>query len=289
LNDKDVSMRVLVLGGTGMLGHKLWQVFSLQFDTFVSLRGLLCTSPLRALFASARTLENVSADEFATVDRALESCQPDVVVNAIGIVKQRQAAANPLACIAANAEFPHRLAALCRTHHVRLIHISTDCVFSGSKGNYCEDDLPDPTDLYGRSKLLGEIAEPGCLTVRTSIIGPELGSAHGLIAWFFQQDGRTVHGYRQAIFSGLTTRAFAELLTRVIADHPQLSGIWHVASPAISKYELLKLVKEVHRLDVTLRPDDSVCCDRSLNGRRFERQTNLRPPPWPQMIERMCA
>jgi dTDP-4-dehydrorhamnose reductase len=282
-------MRVLVLGGTGMLGHKLWQVFSSQFDTFVSLRGMLSASAHGALFQSARTLENVSADDFATVVHTLERCQPDVVVNAIGIVKQRQAAHDPITCITINAEFPHRLAELCRNCGVRLIHVSTDCVFSGSRGDYSEDDLPDPPDLYGRTKLLGEIAEPGCLTVRTSIIGPELGTSHGLIAWFFRQSGSTVLGYRQAIFSGLTTRAFAELLAHVIADHPRLSGIWHVAAPAISKYELLKLVKEVHRLDVKIQPDDSVRCNRSLNGQRFYHETNLAAPPWPQMIERMCA
>jgi dTDP-4-dehydrorhamnose reductase len=170
-----------------------------------------------------------------------------------------------------------------------LIHVSSDCVFSGRRGNYREDDVADPVDLYGRSKLLGEIDQPGCLTIRTSIIGRELGTSHGLIEWFLRQEGGSVAGYRQVIFSGLTTRALAELLARVIVDQPQLWGVWHIASEPISKYELLLLVRSIYGVGVEVRPDDSQRCNRSLDGRRFGQATGLVPPRWPAMLEQMCA
>ncbi|OAI44764.1 NAD(P)-dependent oxidoreductase [Planctomycetaceae bacterium SCGC AG-212-F19] len=282
-------MKVLILGGTGMLGHKLWQVLSGRLDTFVTIRGSLLPLPSHHLLPEARTLENIAAEDLESVGRALDQVQPHVVVNCIGIVKQRTAGKEPLPSIAINAYFPHRLAALCRARGSRLIHISTDCVFSGMKGNYTEDDTPDPVDLYGRTKLLGELNQSHCLTVRTSMIGRELGSAYGLVEWFLRQEGKTVSGYQNALFSGLTTQALAAILLRVIEDHPRLHGLWHIASTPISKYDLLGLIRSIHRLNVVLQPDAAIRCDRSLDGSRFQQATGITPPGWIPMIEEMAA
>ncbi|MDT4952897.1 MAG: dTDP-4-dehydrorhamnose reductase [Acidobacteriota bacterium] len=281
-------MRILILGGSGMLGHKLWQQFAPRFDTYATFRPAQFSSYERfGIFDKARSIGGVSAEDFESVERAFESAQPEVVVNCIGIVKQDAAAKDPLASISVNALFPHRLAALSRATGARLIHLSTDCVFSGRKGNYVEADTPDAEDLYGRTKLLGEVDYENCLTIRTSMIGRELSGAHGLIEWFLSQQGKTVRGYRRAIFSGFTTLALSEIIASVITDHPQLRGVWHVASEPINKFDLLTLVKEVANLNIRIEPDETFVCDRSLNDARFRQATGFAPPSWSDMILRL--
>lgn len=280
--------RVLVLGATGMLGHKLWQVFGPLLDTHVTVRASADAVRRMELFDPARTVGGVSAERFDTVERAVAGVRPDVVVNCIGIVKQAAAARDPITSISINSLFPHRLAALCRTEGLRLIQISTDCVFSGRVGRYTEDDLPDPVDLYGRSKLLGEVADGDCLTVRTSIIGRELAGANGLLEWFLAQEG-SVRGFRRAIFSGLTTQALARLLASVVCDHGGLTGIRHVASEPISKFDLLCMLKDAYRSRLEIVPDDEFVCDRSLDARKFEHDTQLHAPPWDEMVAELAS
>ena len=280
--------RVLVLGGSGMLGHKLWQVFSGRFDTYVTLRGR--DSALARLgIDPERTVPNVSAETFETVVRAVADVRPQVVVNCIGIVKQAPEARDPLSSILVNSLLPHRVAELCRAAGARLIHVSTDCVFSGSAGRYTEADIPDPEDLYGRSKLLGEVADGACLTVRTSIVGRELRRSNGFLEWFLAQAGGSVRGFRRAIFSGLSTAALAEVLAEVISDHPELAGLRHVASEPISKFDLLQLLKDAYGLEVEIVPDDDVVSDRSLDGKRFEQETGLRRKTWPEMAAALAG
>jgi len=287
-HDVDVTRpRVLILGGSGMLGHKLWQVLGPRLDTHVTVRGGDCDGALEVLDPD-RTLVNVSADRFDTVARAVASVRPDVVVNCIGIVKQADAARDPIASISVNSLFPHRLAALCAAEGARLIHVSTDCVFSGRAGRYTEDDIPDPVDLYGRSKLLGEVPDGDCLTVRTSIIGRELSGANGLLEWFLGESG-SVRGFRHAIFSGLTTQALAGVLASIICDHRALAGIRHVASEPISKLDLLCLLKDALGLDVEIVADDAVVCDRSLDATMVEQEIGLLPAPWAQMVSELAA
>ena len=276
--------RVLVLGGTGMLGHKLWQVLSARMDTHVTVR----VGGQASLLDPDRTVLGVSAEAFETVQRAVASVRPDVVLNCIGIVKQAPAARNPIPSISINSLFPHLLAELCRTEGARLIQISTDCVFSGRTGRYTEDDLPDPVDLYGRSKLLGEVADNDCLTIRTSMIGRELRGANGLLEWFLAQEG-SVRGFRRAIFSGLTTSALARLLASVIRDHRGLTGIRHVASEPISKFDLLCMLKDAYCSPLEIVPDDDFVCDRSLDASKFEHETELHAPSWEAMVAELAS
>lgn len=282
------ARRVLVLGGSGMLGHKLWQVLGQRMDAYATLRTTEHPAARPGLLDPARTILEVAADSFDTVERALDFAQPQVVVNCIGIVKQVREARDPIPSISINSLFPHRLAALCRAEGVRLIHVSTDCVFSGRVGLYTEDDIPDPADLYGRSKLLGEVEYGDCLTVRTSIIGRELAGASGLLEWFLAQHG-SVRGFRRAIFSGLTTDALARILASIVCEHRELTGIRHVASEPISKHDLLWMLKDAYGCDVEIVPDDEVVCDRSLDGRRFEQETGLRAPSWDEMVAQLAA
>ncbi len=280
--------RVLILGGTGMLGHKLWQVLSARMDAYVTARTSGRVEALASVLDPDRTVIGVSAETFETVERAVASIGPDAVLNCIGIVKQAPAAHDPIPSISINSLFPHRLAALCRSEGARLIQISTDCVFSGKAGRYNEDDLPDPVDLYGRSKLLGEVADGDCLTVRTSIIGRELAGANGLLEWFLAQQG-SVRGFRRAIFSGLTTQALARLLAAVVSDHPGLTGIRHVASEPVSKFDLLCMLKDAYHLPLEIVPDDGVVCDRSLDAGKFEHDTQLHVPSWEEMVAELVS
>src|SRR5581483_8348081 len=189
------------------------------------------------LFQESAVLSDVDARRFDSIIGAFAAAKPDAVINCIGIVKQRAEANDPIPSLEINARFPHRLAQLCRATGSRLIHISTDCVFSGKKGMYTEQDQSDAEDLYGRSKFLGEVGEPPALTLRTSIIGREIESRYGLVEWFLGSRGR-VRGFTGAIYSGFTTLEFSKIIARVLLDFPDLSGVYHVSSDPISKHDL---------------------------------------------------
>ncbi len=280
-------MKLLILGGSGMLGHKLWQVLSRDHETHVTLRDGFSRYAHLGIFDAKRAIPNVSAHDFDTVVRAIAVARPEVVVNCIGIIKQQAAAKDPLQSIAINSLFPHQLAGLCQATGARLIHISTDCVFSGRKGNYTEADAPDAEDVYGRSKSLGEASGAGSLTVRTSIIGRELASSHGLIDWFLSQEGKTIRGYQKAIFSGFTTLALARIIGDIIEKHPHLDSLYQVSAAPISKFDLLQLVKHIYGCKIQIEPDAAFLCDRSLNSDRFRTATGFLPPSWPEMIREM--
>jgi dTDP-4-dehydrorhamnose reductase len=284
-------MRVLILGGTGMVGHKLWQVLSNRFDTWTTVRRPLCATVKPELLDARKVIQGVDALNLESVARAISRISPDVVVNAIGIVKQIGAIEDSVTTIKINSLLPHQLAVMCRESAIRLIHISTDCVFSGRKGMYTEGDQPDPEDFYGRSKLLGEVAAHDCLTLRTSVIGPELGSAKGLLGWFLGNTGKTkaLRGYTKAIFSGFTTLVLAEIVGDIIVSGPKLSGLYHVSAEPIDKYSLLCLFRETYKIPVEIQPCADVRIDRSLDSSRFRSLTGFVPPSWPKMIAAMSA
>ncbi len=269
-----------------MLGHKLCQTASERYDVFATFR----RSPadvFGTLLDPEKWRCGTDAGNIDSIRAVLNELQPDVVVNCVGIVKQLAKGKDPVTCISINSLFPHLVARECRELGIRLIHISTDCVFKGSRGMYCEDDFADADDLYGRSKFLGEVAAEGCLTLRTSIIGRELSGAHGLVEWFLSQQGESVRGFQKAVFSGMTTYALSELIGQVIYECPTLSGVYQVAAEPIAKYDLLHLIRHVYGVKIQIEPDAELTCDRSLDGRRFRDETGIAPPSWQAMIEQM--
>jgi dTDP-4-dehydrorhamnose reductase len=283
-------MKILVLGATGMLGHKLLQGLSPGHEVWGTVRGQTAQAPEIPGFDRVNLIGEVSAANLGSIRQALEAVTPDVVLNCIGIVKQIDAAKDAITSITINALLPHQLAELCvQTGGARLIHFSTDCVFSGRSGPYRESDQPDATDLYGRSKLLGEVDRPGCLTIRTSIVGRELRRGTGLIDWFVSQRGRQVRGYRQALYTGLTTQAMADVVRMILAFHPGLSGVWQVSADPIDKCSLLDLVNEVYGLDIRIVPDETFHCDRRLDSSHFRTITGWNPSTWQAMVEAMHA
>lgn len=280
-------MRILVLGAAGMLGSAMIRVLSEKAGWQVY--GTIRSASSRQFFPveiGERLLAGVDVEQPDSLLQAFIRVRPAVVINCIGLIKQLADAEDPLQAIPINALLPHRLARLCELSGARLIHPSTDCVFSGKKGGYRESDPPDATDLYGRSKLLGEVSYPHTVTLRTSIIGHELQSAHGLVGWFLAQS-ESCRGYTRAIFSGLPTVELARLVREVIIPHSELAGLYHVAAQPIAKFDLLQLVADVYGKKIDIIPSDNLVIDRSLNADRFHAATGYVAPGWRELIELM--
>jgi len=281
-------MKILVLGAYGMLGHKLFTRLGREFDVYGTCRELKADETWSWMFPAQRMFPWVRADEPGTVLTPIRKVRPDVVINCIGIVKQLEAANDPIQTITINSLLPHQLAQICEKEHARLIHFSTDCVFSGKQGRYKPTDPMDAEDLYGRTKALGEVNKQGCVTIRSSIIGRELGTRNGLLEWFLNQKGKNIQGYKNAIYSGFTTIEMSNILRMIIEKRPELSGTVQVASKPISKFDLLNLIREKMRLDIKIEPESEHKIDRSLDGSAFNKLTGYAPPSWESMIEELA-
>jgi dTDP-4-dehydrorhamnose reductase len=283
-------MDILILGGAGMLGHKLFQrLRQSQLDTACTIRGTVADSALRnvCLFRSGGVVENFDATDFSSVDRLLSANKPRVVINCIGVIKQRALAKEPVPTIEINACFPHRLAQSCEQIGARLIHFSTDCVFSGRRGHYVEADISDAEDLYGRSKFLGEVSCGRALTLRTSIVGREIAHYESLLEWFLRQNAKRISGFTRAMYSGVTTNYLARVVECLISAHPTLAGLYQVAGTAISKFDLLGLLRDAYQLNIEIIPEASFCCDRTMKGDKFARATGLVAPAWPTLVSEL--
>lgn len=282
--------RILILGVTGMLGNAVFRVFEAdsEIETWGSLRSV---SGVRHFpqQTHARLLTGVDVLDQDALVGVMSKVRPDVVINCVGLIKQLADANDPLTALPINAMLPHRLARLCALAGARLIHVSTDCVFSGRKGLYQESDLSDAEDLYGKSKYIGELHDlPHAITLRTSIIGHELGSSHALVEWFLAQQG-CVKGFSKALFSGLPTVELARVMKDFVVPHPQLNGLYHVAAAPIAKLDLLQKVAEQYGKKIEIQPDNSLVLDRSLDGSRFAASTGYKVPSWPELIRKMHA
>ncbi len=280
-------MRLLVLGASGMLGNAVIRILSEKEDWAVF--GTVRSASVNRFFSpkiAERLVVGCDIENHDALVKVFGQVRPEVVINCIGLIKQLADAGDPLLTIPINALLPHRLARLCNLAGARLVHMSTDCVFSGDKGGYTEDDPSDAKDLYGKSKFLGEVHYPHTITLRTSIIGHELQSAHGLIGWFLSQQERC-KGFSRAIFSGLPTVALAQIIRDIVIPRSDLFGLYHVAARPISKYDLLRLVAEAYDKSIEIIPDDSLVIDRSLNADRFFDITGYIAPQWPELIKLM--
>jgi dTDP-4-dehydrorhamnose reductase len=271
-----------------MLGHQLVASLQKDFEVWATLRGTVPAAAPDGLIHGDRTITGIYVLDPDAVTGVMARDRPEAVINCVGIIKQLAAAKDPFLSISVNSLLPHRLHRLCRAAGARLLHFSTDCVFNGARGGYTDEDPSDALDLYGRSKFLGETVGEGALTIRSSIIGRELGSASGLVEWFLSQRGGRVDGYRRAVFSGFTTHEMSRIVRMVLRDHPRLSGTLQVSSDPISKYDLLVLIRQAYAVDVDIVSSDTVRIDRSLDSTRFRQATGYLPPAWPQMIHEMA-
>jgi len=281
-------LRLLILGGSGMLGHQLWRGLHAQHDTWVTLRRPVADFEVHNLFDEAKAIQFDDITDDTPLERALGQAKPEAVINCVGLIKQRDEASDEALTLRVNAEFPHRLAKRCGEAGARLIHFSTDCIFAGTKGNYTESDPSDAADLYGQSKHQGEVADAHSVTLRTSVIGHELATNLALLDWFLSQRGQAIKGFTKAIYSGFTTLEMARIVDRILTQHPALSGVWHVASEPISKFGLLELCREKLGWEGVIEPNDEFVCDRSLNADRFNQATGYSPPSWEAMISELA-
>jgi len=279
----------MVLGTNGMLGSMLVRRWSddTRFALFGGVRRAIAPGLGGKLKA---TLDGLNAMAFAETEQARFGafiCQNkiDVLVNCIGVIKQRAGGQDPVETVAVNALFPHQIAQIASANGARMIHISTDCVFSGTKGGYSESDTPDALDFYGRSKALGEVGQPH-LTLRTSIIGPELSVAEGLglLAWLLRQKGPTVPGFSRAIFSGVTTLTLADLIAEIITGQPIMTGLFHVASEPIDKFRLLQKINRIFGLGLQVIQNSELMIDRSLDALKIKAFMDYVPPPWESQL-----
>lgn len=281
-------MRVLVLGVSGMLGNAVMDVFSQ--DSFYETWGTLRSASALRYFSEeqrSRLLVGVDVLDQDALVRTLDTVRPDVLINCVGLIKQLADAKDPLSTLPVNAMFPHRLARLCGLAGIRMIHVSTDCVFSGRKGAYTEGDPSDAEDLYGKSKFIGELHNLShAITLRTSIIGHELNSNFALVDWFLSQTA-DVRGYAKAIFSGLPTVELASVIKDCVLPRPELHGLYHVAAAPIAKLELLRLIADQYKKAIDIVPDECLVIDRSLNCELFHQATGYVAPIWPKLIEKM--
>ncbi len=280
--------RVLILGITGMLGHTLFKEMNknTNLEVFGTTRN---KNGLENYFTEDEMIKirgNVDADNFETVIRAIASVQPTIIINCIGIIKQLPISKDPLTAITVNAQLPHKISLVARSANARFIHISTDCVFNGKKGNYTEKDHSNAEDLYGRTKFLGEVAYPHCVTLRTSIIGHELKTNYSLVDWFMSQQN-DVNGFTKAMYSGFPTIEIVNIISNYVIPNKNLTGLYHVSSDPISKFDLLNILKEIYKKDININPFSDFVLDRSMNSDKFKIATGYVAPSWNQLIENM--
>jgi dTDP-4-dehydrorhamnose reductase len=285
--DGQPKLRILIFGATGMLGSTMFRKFSedSSFETFGTLRDVGGARYFAPEHREA-LIPNLNLEGESGILAAFAIARPNIVINCVGIIKQLPKASDHLESLAINSSLPHRLAKYSSMVDARLVHFSTDCVFSGKKGHYREDDVPDAYDLYGRTKLLGEVDYENAVTLRTSIIGHELASARSLVDWFLGESGR-VKGFRSAIFSGLPTVEVARVVRDLVIPNPDLRGLYHMSVDPISKNDLLQLVAETYSKNIKIVPDDNLVIDRSLNSDRFRAATGFAPKSWPELIRTM--
>ena len=278
-------MKILILGGDGMLGHQLFKYLQECYDVRCTLHQDKSNYTKYGFYNEKNSYTGIDVMSFERVEEVVYDFMPEILVNCVGIIKQQSIAKEAIPCIEINALLPHRLALLCKKVGARLIHFSTDCIFSGEKGNYLESDPSDAGDLYGKTKFLGEVKDDFCLTLRTSIIGPELSRKRSLLEWFLAQEG-TIKGFRKAIYSGFTSLEMSRIIELMILN-PKAFGVYHVSSEPINKYDLCLMFKNKFKHHVEILPDDAFVCDRSLDSTRFRKEFDYKPPSWEEMVDEL--
>lgn len=280
-------MRILVLGASGMLGSQIIKRFNLESHLHVygCMRNLVFSN----FFSESCRLNLVKCGDLSKTESIfsiLDLVLPNVVINCAGLTKHKNLADDPDVILPINATMPHEFSAVCSDRGIRFIHISSDCVFSGHRGGYREDDVPDALDLYGRSKIIGEVINGNALTLRTSMIGHELQSSFGLLEWFLNQDTQCT-GFSNVIFSGLPTIVIAEIILKYVLPNPNLKGLYHVSADPINKYDLLNLIASVYGKKIQINKNYELKIDRSLNYQKFKSSTGYSPADWLTLIRSM--
>lgn len=279
-------MKILVLGGTGLIGNRLTRQLRQNSDVFASTRSNPVEMPvLTKILEPERWIFGFDGTNFELLETEIIRLKPNVIVNCLGTIKNHISPKEIEKVILLNSVLPNRLSRLAAKYEFKLIHLSTDCVFSGNTGNYVESAIPDPVDLYGRSKMLGELNNTQDLTIRTSFVGREIKSFTNLFEWVRKNQSMKIVGYKKAIYSGLTTQITSEVIERLVFDFSTLTGLWHLASEPISKFDLIRKLSDSLNLGIDIEADEKFICDRSLNSTAFTAVTGIVVPDWSTMLE----
>ena len=283
--------RVLVLGVNGLIGHTLYRKLKQEgYEVFGTMRRAKKEFMQYDFLQADTIIDGLDVHDISDVSEAILQVQPSVVINCIGITRRKDEISSSIQAIKINALLPHQMAKLCQDMSIRMIHLSTDCVFSGDSGLYSEDNIPDASDMYGRTKAMGEVLDnPNCLTLRSSFLGTEISDRTELLEWLLAQTGQTIKGYTRAIYSGVSTVYLSSVITDVLKYYPQLSGLYQIASETpISKYDLLSIAKKAFNIDVEIVEDDSYASDKSLSGTRLKKIMHYRVPSWSDMLQELA-
>lgn len=275
--------KILVLGENGMLGSELLNQINTKKLPFISTHHSIPENSPNQISSNSIKFDAVTSKIESIFDLHNDITH---VINCIGVVKQSLRAKDLGYMYEVNSEFPKKLGLVAREREIKVIHLSTDCVFSGTKGNYVEENETDAMDHYGLSKIGGEgTTEYNTMVIRTSMIGLENSSVKkGLLEWFLSMQGKRVLGYNHVFFSGLTTRRLSREILDLIIKDKITSGIWHIASERISKLALLEEIKRRFDLAIQIEPVDAPRLDRSLNAQKGSRILGIGIPSWESML-----
>tara|TARA_B100001769_G_C22111020_1_gene601027 strand:+ start:3235 stop:4095 length:861 start_codon:yes stop_codon:yes gene_type:complete len=275
-------MKILVIGRNGMIGNGIFEYLSEEYNTYGTLKKQISEY---SISSNRNIFEGIDLTSISTIENLINRLEPNVVINCSGIIKQKSKDYSDEEHLYLNAKVPHLLLEICLKKDVRLINLSTDCVFDGKKGFYNDLDTPNAIDIYGTSKAIGEITKEGCLTIRTSTIGLEVDNNHGLIEWFLSQKGKEIRGYDNAIYSGLTIKELTRYIEHILINFPELNGLYNMASERISKYDLLSiLARKIENFKILINKDSEFFCDRSLNGEALDSITGFKVKSWEKML-----
>lgn len=278
-------MRILILGGNGMIGHMMYKVLSkYHHDTWVLFKKNYNNIIENNLFNKDKVIDNFNLCDFTNLNNILENLNPDIIINAAGITIRRGIELDISTSIIINSALPHFLNHWVLKNDKRLIHFSTDCVFSGKDGYYSEISIPDSIDIYGRTKTLGEINSNNSLTIRSSMIGRELENKTELFEWYLSQKNNIIKGYTNAIYSGITTNRMAHYILQIINYFPNMCGLFNVSSYSIPKYELLKIFNNLFKINIIIEPDESYHSNKSLDSSKFYDYTGFIKPNWEELV-----
>lgn len=282
-------MRILILGGNGMIGHKIYQIISKNHqDTWVTLRNSLNSYSYSEIYNSTKVVDNIDLVNFKLLLNQLNLINPDVIINACGITIRRGIDALKSNSIILNSALPHFLNEWVVANNKRLIHFSTDCVFTGAKGDYLDNDNKDAYDLYGSTKSMGEVIDSKyAITLRGSMIGSELENKTELFEWFLKQKNKTIKGFNKVIYSGITTTKMAEIVIKLIDQHPNLSGIYNISSKPILKFDLLKLWNDFFDINANIEIDNSYISNKNLISDNFYRKISVEQPNWVELSSQL--
>jgi len=277
-------MKIYILGISGMLGSKLFQEF---LKKNYKVRGYSRTVPKKFLKYKTKIDSNINIENITKLKKKIIKFRPKFIINCIGVIKQKIIKSDEKKIFYINSVLPHEINKISKIINSRLIHFSTDCVFDGKKGNYNENDLPNADDIYGMSKAFGEVNSNNALTIRTSIIGHELGSKNSLLEWFLHLDKKECYGFTDAYFSGLPTIEIFNFIEKFIIKNKKINGIYNLSASKISKYSLLKKISKIYSKKIKIIKNNDLKIDRSLNSKKIKKLINYKSPSWDNLIKNM--